>query len=418
MKKQTIALLPVGFILGLSVLVLTTFQNCSNVTFGSTKEASESILAIAQKNCTDVDGTEHLSGDTWTTSENELRPVVCPDSTDSQQGYENGTSWICQNGDISIAGNDTKLVAPMSSCPAPALTASASNPMPLSGGSSNLLVTSQAVHDVKYDCRSVATGSSISSGNLSVGSAQATIQTIVEDLKCSVSAQTSGDPIVKTVDIGVDCESSGRLKDPTTHTCVDFTCKSYVALDPISSSAGLKFEVPARTSAGICYTVKLMDAIANSKSDLNKTHDMEIVSANHSGSGTWNPWLMGSANVEFLMKAGGGARQVKLSSSGQKASAITVDNFVLTGLAKKSVGLTSNDVYRSYGTKDSTVDKSNIRFRNQNLPLTGFGSAGTTSIGTLDITTQVSTEESYVLDVRALDCGGSREMSDIYLLFQ
>lgn len=418
MKQKTIALLPVGFILGVSLLALTTFQNCSNVTFGTTKATSESILAVAQKNCTDVNGAEHSSGETWTTSENELRPVVCPDSADSKQGYENATSWVCQNGDISISGNDTKLVEPMSSCPAPALTASASNPLPMSGGSSNLLVTSQAVHDVKYDCRSVATGSSISAGNLAVGSAQATLQTVVEDLKCAVSAQTSGDPIVKTVDINVDCESSGRLKDPKTHTCIDFTCQSYVALAPTSSGSGLQFEVPARSAAGVCYTVKLMDAISKSKSDLNQTHDSEVISAHHGGTGTWNPWVMGRANVEFLMKAGGGARQVRLSGSGTDAKAIKVDNFVLAGLAKKSVGLSSNSSYLAYGSNDSTIDGSNIKFRNALFPFRGFGASGVTSIGSVDITTQVSTEESYVLDVRALDCGGDREMTDIYLLFQ
>jgi hypothetical protein len=323
---------------------------------------------------------------------------------------------MCQHGEISIAGNDTKLVEPMAACPAPQLSASASNPKPQSGGSSDLNVTSEAVHDVKYDCRSVATGHSIQAGDLTVGTAKATLPTIVEDLKCSVSAQTSGEPIVKNVDINVDCESSGRLKDPQTHMCIDFSCQSYVALT--STAGGLKYEVPARSAAGVCYTVKLMDAIAVSKSNLNPSRDSEVIAANHDGGSPKNPYVMGRANVEFLMKAGGGARQVRLSGAGDKASSIKVDNFVLAGLAKKSEGLSSSSHYLAYGSNDSTLDGSHIKFRDAEFPFTGFGAAGVTSIGSLDITTRVSTEESYVLDVRALDCGGDREMTDIYLLFQ
>ncbi len=414
MKYQIVVLLA-----AVSAGVLLTFQNCSNVSFRTTKETPEQALAVISKNCTDASGVEHFNGDAWTTNDDAtVKPVTCPDSGPSQQGYQDSTLWMCQSGNISIAGTDTKLVPPMAACPAPALTASASNAKPQTGGASDLLVTSQAVHDVKYDCRSVATGSSIFKGDLNVGTAKSALSPIVEDLKCSVSAQTASDPIVKAVDINVDCESSGKLKDPDSHMCIDFSCKSYVAITPANSNDGLKFEVPPRSVAGVCYTVKLMDAIQLSKSDKNQTHDPDVVSSNHTSGGTWNPWVMSRSRVEFLMKSGGGARQVRLSGSGQKAESIKVDNFVLAGLAKKAVGLSSNESYLAYGSKDSTVDGSHIKFRNANLPFKDFGAAGVTSIGSVDITTRVSTEESYLLDVRALDCGGSREMSDVYLLFQ
>ena len=259
-------------------------------------------------------------------------------------------------------------------------------------------------------------------GNLPVGNSTTAITNIIEDLSCIVSATYGQQTLTKALGISLNCELSGKLKDPTSHQCVEFACKTYVAL---AAGANGSYTVPARTTDGICYSVQLMSAIPNGASSLTTTIDNQVISRNHDIANntyldTHHPYSMARALTQFTMIAGGGAREVKLAGSSSTAAPITVDNFVLVGLATKAATLNNVADYRAYGSQDSTVNQAqtDILMKNKEVPFTSFGTGGITTVSALDITTQVSTGVPFLLDVRALDCGGSRELSDIFLIFQ
>jgi hypothetical protein len=411
----------------LSVLVLAAgtafmFQNCSAVNFKALDSGSNTSLQIAMKACTDSSGASHENGAIWQASQNDQLDFTCVDANNSTQGYLKTDHFLCQNGDISTTASDSVLADPMASCPAPNLAASI-QPVTNSNTDFNLLVSASTLHDLKYSCVTVATSQMAGAGTLSLGDSTTLLKNVVEDLNCHVEA-TSGDqaPLTRDVSVTLDCESAGKIKNSTTHRCEDFQCKQVTALAPRADGT---FDVPARTIDGNCYSAKLMTSIPNGPSSLSPTFDGDVISRNHNVSSSdyhsqHAPYVLNKSKISFIFRQGGGARSVKLSGSSSSISAIRVDNFVLVGLAKSSLGLGDNANYRAYGSGDSTIDANNsiIQFRNLPLPFQSFGAGGTASIGALDITTRVSTETMYDLDIRALDCGGSREMSDIVLLFQ
>ena len=328
-----------------------------------------------------------------------------------------GESWI-----VSHTGTSVSLAPPMSSSPAPILSASISQPV-LTDPNYNLTVTASTLHDVAYKCNSVATGQVSFSGTLAVGTSTTSIKNVIEDLNCEVQGQYGTQaPLRQAASITIDCESKGQLKNPTTHRCEDFACKTVIVIAPDSAN---HYNVPARTTAGNCYSAKLMSKIANSDSTLTTAVDADFVSRDHSSGSVdytkqHRPYMLGASLLGFIMRKGGGARSVKVSGSTDALSPILVDNFLGIGLAKKSLGLANASSYRAYGASDSTVDanSTSVKFNDQPVPLKSFGGSGISTISALDVTTQVSTEDEYSLDVRALDCGGSRKLSDIYLVFQ
>lgn len=195
--------------------------------------------------------------------------------------------------------------------------------------------------------------------------------------------------------------------------CVDFQCSSVINL---TSAADLQ-NIPARTVEGLCYSYKMADAIANSASSLTTAVDADVVSRNHSGgSATRNPYLM--ASIKLDVKLGGG-RVVKLAGGSNATSPILVDNFLLVGVYPSNTAITDwATYYNAYGTSDSTVANNSILFHNQNILLQPFGGGGTSTIAPLDISKFIFPLTSYTLDIRAEDCGGARQLSSLYLLFQ
>jgi hypothetical protein len=198
---------------------------------------------------------------------------------------------------------------------------------------------------------------------------------------------------------------------PTPPPISDFQCKSFVTL-----ALGNSMQIPARDGSGTCYAVKLLNAIANSASSLTAVTDSEVVSRNHdTGAATRNPYVLGSDTLEMTLAD---RRFVKLSGSASQLAPIKVDNFILSGIYPSS-GPNSTNFYRAYGTADSTIPGTKvITLRGDNISLQPFGPAGTSTVNALDITSDIIPGSPYTLDLRALDCGGSRELSDVYLLFQ
>lgn len=196
-------------------------------------------------------------------------------------------------------------------------------------------------------------------------------------------------------------------------------CKSYKTLQYVE---GQHLEIPARDpNSGICFALKLMDAIAPLvKSSTFANVDTDVIARSHdTGSRnpdmTRNPFIMGKASLSVLLK---GERSILLAGAADDKTKITVDNFILIGVnPENKIG--DPDNYRGYGSKDSAVaGGSEIIFKNERIPLVPFATGGVSTIEPLAISTAMELNKNYFLDIRALDCGNVGGMSDLYLVFQ
>jgi hypothetical protein len=283
----------------------------------------------------------------------------------------------------------------------------------------NVLVTVNFanISNVGYVCKDKISGNLVLAGNVSQSGQQTPVK-VDGDLHCEAQGvDTSGNTLKASGDIAVNC--GNRVKNPTTLRCEDFACKTVVTLLRPQLD-----NVPKRTSEGICYALKIFDRIPNSLSTLTTTLDTTVISRDHEGSGKpRNPFAMGIEKTEFRLE---GPRSVKLSGGLSDTARILVDNFVLMGVYPSNTDPSGSlkTYYKVMGTKDSSImdsmgnDTNSVQFMNTLIPIQAFGPSGTSSLAPVDITTSVQPAVYHKLDIRALDCGGSRELSDIYLLFQ
>lgn len=282
---------------------------------------------------------------------------------------------------------------------------------PVKEGSSVFLnINLISVTQGNYSCVNTYTQQSLLKGNLASNTAQLTLG-INSDVTCTVSGLDKKNmPITKTAVAEVNCGNKQKFNGQ----CVDFKCTSVVNLPSYSNTVN----IPARTNDGICYAMKIFDAIAKSDSALSVNKDLDIVSRSHSAGGmqTFNPYIMNKALINFKLL---GPRVVKLTGGLNTTSPILADNFLVVGLYPQVVNTPVISQYTAYGSADSTVPGTNyVLLKNQQLPLTPFASGGTATITPLEIVREADSDLNYILDVRALDCGGVRELSDMYLLFQ
>lgn len=399
------------------------FQNCSEVSFNQpaveTKTGNPPV-----KICVDKHGVTHLNGSTWSEVISTQENLPCPNSAMRVQRYTNTYGFLCDNGDIIDTGVVKNPENQVPACPAPRLTANITPPTVVETGTAKLVVQSQYVSNVSYRCypgleAPKTAQAPVKSGPLAVGNTSVDL-VITEDLFCFVEAVNAENfKLVAEVKVSVQC-GADRVKEKG--FCQDFACKQIVALNLGPGNTVL--QVPARSSQGLCYSLKIMDSIANGASENTSAHDGEIISRSHGAdaerSDNQTPYLLGSKSLKFKLD---GARNVRLNGSPNNLTSIKVDNYVLIGLIPEEGANASNQdkvaFYKSYGTEDARLKgKDYISFRNQAVFLKPFGPGGTSTIAPLDITSEVKPAKTYELDARALDCGGSRELSDIYLLFQ
>ena len=301
----------------------------------------------------------------------------------------------------------------------PSIEIRASATSVIEGQQSILTVLLQNIDTAKYSCTDRLTQQVVASGDL-LHSQQDIPITVEHDLECVVtgSAKSLEEPITATQNLTLNC--ANRIKNSNDNKCQDFKCEEVIEL--ASKNDLLKIE--ARDSRGLCYAIKILSGIANSPSSLTQEIDQEVVSRNHdSGSKNHHPYNMGSIKTEFRLE---GQRVVKLSGGLSDQAPILVDNFVLIGVhpADQDVGANLTSAYSALGTADATTidesgtDSKSIEFNNVLIPLKIFGTGGTSTLSAVDITRSAEPEVIHSLDFRALDCGGSRELSDVYLLFQ
>lgn len=319
--------------------------------------------------------------------------------------------------------------APSSQFITPALEVKATPSIVKEQGSSIIEVKYQNLNKISYTCLDRANSQSYANSfktikdNALSGSFSFNVANITSDVYCEFIGENSSIatllPIKATLTIQLDCLN--KIKNDNGR-CEDFKCQQVEVLGLQDLS-----NIPARTSAGICYAVKLMSGISNSSSSLNKELDMEVVSRNHDNgysnpSNTRNPYILNTFKGEVKIL---GERVIKLAGGADSNKNILVDNFILTGVYPVSNNESASQLvshYKIRGTSDSTIKDAagnlGVAFRNNLLPVIPFGNAGTSSVAPIDISAEIIPNIQHVIDIRALDCGGSRELSDIYLLFQ
>lgn len=311
-------------------------------------------------------------------------------------------------GNVSNAGPATWSV---DTSPDSQILASLSTDPTAEGLQTMLQIQSTQVKNLSYSCLGQYSKTEIAKGASTLSAFNSPVL-VNEDFVCEVKGLDKANLEIKRVVNGqVSC--GNRIKDQG--RCVDFVCTKFTQLSQIPSGGALN--IPAR-SAGECFTYKLFSSIKNSSSKLTTVIDADVISRNHDGSNpkNHNPYVLGKALINFKLA---GPRVVKLTGGANSLSPILVDNFVLSGIYPAQVAPVP-DHYSANGTKDSTVDaaQSHILLKNAPIPLKSFGAQGTATVAPLEIVREADTNLDYLLDVRALDCGGSRELSEIYLVFQ
>jgi hypothetical protein len=407
-----------GTIILFLVLGLSTFQNCSNgVEFADLPDAT--LLSVSLP-CTSATGDRYETGESWSVVTPFTEDVICTDSSSLTRNFEFKQDFTCENGEPITTGTQTYPTENLPLCPAMSVSAAFVPAKIRENMNSALQISSTNNKDVSYVCKGKGSQIEMAKGKAPTGAQVIQFNNVIEEIICEVYAENSVGlkSTPQSATLSLDCESSGKLLHPMTRQCVEFSCLSYRVLS--YPTDGSVLEVPARTVAGECFAVKLLSKIPKGNSSLTTVFDNDVLANAHDrGGGIKVPYLLGRANFDFKMLSGIGARQVKLAGSENALDRIIIDNFVLVGLQKKSAPLDITK-YHAYGTLDSTINaaKNAIQFMGVNVPFSGTALAGTETVSILNVTNQVSTDEVYSIDVRALDAGGLRELSDVYLIFQ
>ena len=398
-------------IAGLSLaglFAMASFQNCGNVHFKDPNSSQSDSASTAESS-----GVEGAAG-------NAAGAAGSATGTANGSGTASGvnTNPAGANGGGNSATGNPSTTNPVVTPPLVSSLSASANPLvQIKGQNSLLSVTSQNLAGLTYACSAPADPMISFKGNINPASPKVQIP-VNADLVCEVVGQAAaGSGIADQraeVKIGMDCGNQIKVNG----ACIDFTCKSVVAITDAQLAS-----VPARSADGICYSLKIAGAIANGKSSLTPNRDADLMSANHSGSGDIQPYQMSSRTLSFKLN---GPRVVKLAGSGSDATTpIRVDNYVFFGIFPLNADLSDPaKYYKAQGTTDASVHDAqglltgNVLFHKQPIPLQSFGPGGTSSVAPINLSTAADVNVTNTLDVRTEDCGGSREQSDIYLLFQ
>lgn len=230
-------------------------------------------------------------------------------------------------------------------------------------------------------------------------------------------------------DTSGDTDSTGNGGTPTTppstpgipnipppntppNTNVQFNCKSYVELTQVN------FVVPAKdVTAGLCYYVKLMDAVSIHRSgSLGEKRVVDVLSADHNGDQNdyIEPFLMGDKDIHFTLKDTW-KMAISRSYSDPKQN-MAIDNFYLLEIASNTF------TYKwAYGTADAepgTVNKRPILVDNKAIDsFYAFAPSGTAQVQAIDLTGYTLRDQVIDFRFRSLDCGGQATATDTYLVF-
>ncbi|QDK46879.1 hypothetical protein DOM22_17815 [Bdellovibrio sp. ZAP7] len=384
---------------------------CTNGNAVPTGNSQKGALVSTAGACLPANCNGKPAGSTWSVPNGTVsEPQSCPSSSVTVNAiYNKNDNYVCLGGKESYVNSEKgSYIGLDKACPAPDLTAAFSSEKVAINGTAGLITQGINVSTMAYSC------SDGQSGMLPVAQTSTSIK-VTQDLACTVKGTNSaGVSVSKTASISVTC-GSNEVKSGG--KCIVYACKSFVEIK------SFPVVIPERTVDGVCYYAKLFDKIATGPSSGSRLSN--VVARDHSSAngGPSNlavtnvaaPYVLGAFTNKVTLN---GERSVKLSGSSQALTSILVDNFVLMGsrLASSTAPISN---YRAFGSGDSAIGTTGkIKVNNADVSLQAFESGGTATIGTLLLTSDFSVGKQYELNVNALDCGGSKAMSEIYLVFQ
>lgn len=202
----------------------------------------------------------------------------------------------------------------------------------------------------------------------------------------------------------------------------EFQCLQYVEV-AIADIDSQRWNIPARTADGLCYYVKIAEAMPVQPSkDSGMVRDSDVVSRDHNysladGLKTNNPYVMAQQKISFLLSD---QRKILIAGGPSESDPILVDNFILVGVSAEGMAENITRQYLAYGTSDSSVfvDSNKVLYRNYQVGLIPFATGGTSTVSAIALENKMAIGYVFNLDIRLLDAGGSAHMSDIYLIIQ
>lgn len=239
---------------------------------------------------------------------------------------------------------------------------------------------------------------------------------------CSESANFSS-ASKSTSGLGVD-----RFDDPNTPPItvvrtppgidddVDFSkCESYQEIGNVASMA-----LPNRSTSKVCYYKKLLSAVASHSSGSHgEARVTDVLASNHNGNENSYiaPYLLGDGRLKFSNLPGW-----KIAISGaynDTKTKMAIDNFYLLQLKSPQIEFIS-----AFGTADAEPGDGDMPILLNNTEITefkSFAAGGTARVEALDLTPETSMisnfKGEYSLRLRALDCGGSANGTDVFVVF-
>ncbi len=195
-------------------------------------------------------------------------------------------------------------------------------------------------------------------------------------------------------------------------------CDSFTKLN----NSGQLINLPAK-QGNKCYYIKLLDAVADhSSGTFGESRDSDVFASNHNGNSNSyiSPFIMGDASVLFDNSAGW-----KMSISGaydDPNETMAIDNFFMIQFQYLNFGQTV-EISSGIGTADAEPGRGNmpILYKNLELDFTAKADGGTALVPAIGLeppqTNDPNFDSVYKLRLRALDCGGSAYLKDVFLVF-
>lgn len=195
-------------------------------------------------------------------------------------------------------------------------------------------------------------------------------------------------------------------------------CNVFIELDTAVSPT----VIPPLETTGLCYYKKILNAVPVHASGTNgEERAIDVLSRDHSSS-SWqpiNPFIMGEATFNFIFQ---GNRTVSLSSNGSAdvtQGQMAIDNYFLVET------LNQNNVKHmlARGTADarpyinSNKEIGPILVNGEPVnDFISYAAGGTAMVGYIDISSGFEINDPTNLKVRQLDCGGSAQATDVYII--
>ncbi|MBK7845710.1 MAG: hypothetical protein IPJ71_18905 [Bdellovibrionales bacterium] len=225
----------------------------------------------------------------------------------------------------------------------------------------------------------------------------------------------------ETVSLNIACPPGQSIVDGICRNTAFTECREFVELDTTAN----QIVIPSLAETGKCYYKMIISAVNHhSSGSAGEPRAMDVLSRDHNSSSATpsHPFVLGESQLNFLVN---GPRIVSLSSTASadgSMSKLKIDNFFLVELT--SQGLNPQRLAR--GTTDSQPWTNNSRttvgpILVNNQPVNDFqsyASGGTALVPYIDVSGNFQSGVPTTVRVRQLDCGGSAEASNVFLIIR